>query len=130
MGGGAQASAVILPFIDHALALHSWSSFQLSKTKRNSFVSILTSRVEPDEKFSHLVIHPNQNGMRHSHKPVLSPGNKRRKVSPRLFKEITQTLVNSGGRGRDFLLIFLASLEIANMLHHTRQALLNPRRDC
>lgn len=31
------------------------------------------SRVEPDEQLPHLVIHPNQNGMRDSHKPVLSP---------------------------------------------------------
>lgn len=31
------------------------------------------SRVESDEKFSCLIIYPNQNGIRHSYEPVLRP---------------------------------------------------------
>ena len=35
---------------------------------------VLTSREESDEKLPHLIIHPNQNCVWHSHKPVLRPG--------------------------------------------------------
>lgn len=39
----------------------------------------LTSRVESDKKFPHFIVHPDENGVGHSHKPVLRPGNRRGK---------------------------------------------------
>lgn len=98
-----------------------WFPAQQNKNL-NSLISLLTSRVEPDEEFSHLIVHPNQNGMGYSHKPVLNPGNKGRNMSPGWSKEIAQTQANSGGRGKDFLSNVPASIEIANILHHTTQA--------
>lgn len=37
----------------------------------------LTSRVESDKKFPHLIVHPDENGVGHSHKPVLRPRSRR-----------------------------------------------------
>lgn len=56
-----------------------------AKQTLNSIVSLLTSRVEPDEEFSYLIIHPNQNGMWYGHKPVLNPGNKKEESEPWLI---------------------------------------------
>lgn len=36
----------------------------------------LTSRVEPDEELPYLVVHPDENGVGHGHKPVLRPGSR------------------------------------------------------
>lgn len=48
----------------------------LSRARRSRVTPLLTARIESDEKLPHLIIHPDQNRVWHSHKPVLGPGSR------------------------------------------------------